>query len=661
VEHAKPTSAWASLSLLAPVRAIGTRPLEAEQVRLLHENALLSQLVALVNAAILAYVLWPEAGHGNVLAWLAAMVGVSLLRLAEARGFAQAAPAAAEVGRWRVRFLAGAFASGTLWGGAAILLFPQHSLPHQVFVSFVIAGMVAGAVATLSPVMPAFLLFALPALAPVALQFLLSDGPLHFPMSVMAVLFALAIITVARHVHATLRESLRMSQANLELAHFDVLTGLPNRLMFTKTLEQALLRSTRSGRPLALLFVDIDRFKHINDALGHDAGDQLLREAAQRMRRCLRASDFVGRFGGDEFVIALEDMPDEAYAGPVAAKVLEALGEPVQIEAREFHVTASIGIATCPRDAGDARSLQKHADVAMFRAKARGRNGYCYYAPQSDAHSLERLTLETQLNRAVERGELALHYQPKQDIRTGAVTGMEALVRWQHPARGMVPPAQFIPLAEETGLIVPIGEWVLRTACEQAAALRKDCAGSELRVAVNLSARQFLDESLLDLVQQSLAQSGLAPDALELEITESLIMQNPERTERMLRRLRELGVTLAMDDFGTGYSSLAYLRRFPVDTIKIDRSFIQGVPGASDGERITEAIIAMAHSLRLRAVAEGVETPQQLEFLREHGCDEIQGYFLCRPLPYPQLAQALPHLNRTPQPAPAPPRPVFWP
>jgi diguanylate cyclase (GGDEF)-like protein len=636
-------------------------PLETEQVRLLHQNALLSQLVALVNAGILAYVLWPEADQRNLVAWLFCMVVVSVLRLGEAAAFAHTAPAASEMRSWRNWFLLGAFASGVAWGASAVVVFPEHSLPHQVFVSFVIAGMVAGAVATLSPLMTAFALFAVPALTPMVLQFLLGDGPLHFPMSFMSVLFGLAMMTVARHVNAIMRESLRMSRHNEQLAHYDALTGLPNRVMFTQALDLALRRAERHGNQFALLFVDVDRFKNINDALGHDAGDQLLREVGRRLRHGLRASDIVARFGGDEFIAVLEDLPDTTYAGAVASKLLEALAAPMRIEGQELHVTASIGIATCPQDARDARTLQKIADTAMFRAKAQGRNTYRFYAPQADAHSLQRLTMETQLKRALERGELTLHYQPKQEIATGLVTGMEALLRWQHPELGVLPPTRFVPLAEEAGLIVPIGEWVLRTACEQAAALPAHAHNRRLRVAVNLSARQFLDETLVKLVERVLAQTGLAPSALELEITESLIMQSPDQTQRMLRALRELGVTLTMDDFGTGYSSLAYLRRFPVDSIKIDRSFINGVPGEADGESITQAVIAMAHSLNLRAIAEGVETAEQLEFLRRHGCDEIQGYFFSRPLPYPQLTRILEHLAAE-KPRQAPPQGVmFWP
>ena len=939
-----------------------------EQVRLLHDNALLSQLIALFNAGILSYVQWGVVDRPTIVFWLTCMVSVSLLRLGQARAFARAADMPERVSTWRNRFLLGVGASGILWGAAGVFLFPDHSLPHQVFVSFVIAGMIAGAVATLSPMISAFALFTVPATLPIVLQFLLRGGEVFFPMAVMAVLYGLAMAAVARHVNASIRTSLSLSHRNGELvevltganahaeqlncslqaevaerraketalreseesleaaqrmahlgswtydplsqraswspetfhiygveaggavpscwqllshlhsddrrrvygllkraltvgepyetefrivtpqrvmrwvhalgqpmvdatgktvfmrgtvlditqrksqerqldserkilqaiatgsrlsevldqlcrnveeqspslmcsvllldrggkhlhlgaapslpmeynravdgmkiganagscgtaaffnrqiivpdiasdplwenwrasalthglqacwstpipgtdrpvlgtfavytrtpcaptsedsaliaratdiariaierseaeerirqlAHYDELTGLPNRLLFHQAFEHALRRAERNARSLALLFVDVDRFKNINDTLGHDAGDSLLKEVGARLRASLRASDVLARFGGDEFVVLLEELPPEGYVAAVAANLLEALAVPLRIREQEFGVTASIGIATFPQDGRDAQTLQKNADIAMYRAKDQGRNSYCFYAPQGNVHSLERLTMEAQLRRALERGELELHYQPKQDISSGGVTGMEALLRWRHPELGMVPPARFIPLAEETGLIVPIGEWVLRTACAQTAALRSREGLPMLRVAVNLSARQFAEDSLIRLVSDVLDETGLGADALELEITESLVMQNPEQTAKLLVLLKQMGVHLAMDDFGTGYSSLAYLKRFPIDSIKIDRSFIQGLPGDVDDATITQAVIAMAHSLRLRAIAEGVETKQQLQFLREHRCDEIQGYYFSRPLPFDQFIE----------------------
>ncbi len=975
-----PASARQSGSALARDRTL------AERVRLLHDNALLSQFVALLNGSILGYVLWNEVEHARVVAWLACLFCVSLLRLGEARAFAAASDTARGVRFWRNCFLVGASASGLTWGAAALLLFPEHSLPHQGFVAFVIAGMVAGSVATLSPVMSAFGAFGAPALLPIVLQFLLRGGELYFPMSFMAVLFGLAMVAVARHVNASVRigleasvrnaelvevlktakehteelnqqlltevahrrekeEALRANEESLaeaqrmahlgswtydpvthravwsdetyrlyglapgaaapscwqlltrlhaedrrrvygllkralsdgegyetefrltgrngavrwvhalgqpiidaagkvillrgtvlditerkrqerlldserrvmramvagaplnealdllcqvveeqlpgamaavvqvdaatgrlqtraapslstaylraieaapagagcaaistrdrrrviasdlakaagdhatalrvglracwstpvpgaedailgaldvyfreprrptrteaelieraadvariaierseaerriqQLAHYDPLTGLPNRALFGQALEHALRRAERASRSLALLFVDVDRFKNINDTLGHDAGDRLLQEAGARLRQSLRASDIVARFGGDEFIVLLEDLPQIAYVTSTAAKLRDVLADAVRIDGQEFHVTASIGIAIYPDDGRDAQTLQKNADIAMYRAKDQGRNGYCFYSPHANVHSLERLTMEAQLRRALERDELEVHYQPKQDLASGAITGVEALVRWRNPELGTVSPARFIPLAEETGLIVPIGEWVLRTACSQMTELQKEAWGAGLHVAVNLSARQFVDQRLPALVAEILGSTRLASENLELEITESLVMQNPELATRMLREIKSLGVSLAMDDFGTGYSSLAYLKRFPVDSIKIDRSFIHGIPGDADGASITQAVIAMAHSLRLHAVAEGVENAQQLQFLREHRCDEIQGYFLSKPLPFAQLRSMLaaqaaqPHASR-----PAPIGVPVWP
>jgi len=941
-----------------------------EQVRLLYDNALLTQLVALINSAILAFVQWTQVEHVTVGAWLLGVATVSLARLSQAYGFQRAHPSHRTIASWRNAFLLGAAASGILWGAAGVLLFPANSFPHQVFTSFVVAGMIAGSVATLSPVLAAFVLFALPATAPIALQFLLRGGEIYFSMSVMAVIYGLAMIAVAKHVNAALRTSLSLSRRNdqliegltassaqaealnrsleaeiadrgqkelalrrsetlladaqrmahlgswtydpfkhdavwsaetfriygtdpsdtipscrelvarvhrddrtrvqtlmrramehgepyeiefriltpaqgvrwvqalcqpeahcdkgahklrgtvlditerksqqlqleserrlleaiatgsslpevldmlcrfveeqsvstlcsvhllehdsgllelvaapsvapelrdaisrvtvgpragccgaaafskqavivsdlandplwqdlrtetrssglracwslpipggltpvlgtftmfvreqrepspaetalaaritniariaierhdseqriRQLAHYDGLTGLPNRGQFNQVLDHALSRAQRAASSVALLFVDVDRFKNINDTLGHDVGDRLLREVALRLRECLRTSDVVARFGGDEFIVMLEDIPNCEHAAGVAAKVLEAIAQPLTVGERELHVTASIGISTYPADGHDLHTLQKHADIAMYRAKEQGRNGWRYYSAQADTHSVERLTLETQLRRAIEREELILHYQPKQDLVSGRITGIEALVRWQHPDHGLVAPAEFISLAEETGLIVPMGKWVLRRACEDAAGLGRLPGTGRLRVAVNLSAPQFAEDHLIELVAQALRDSGLQASLLEVEVTESMVMRNAEHAAHLLARLKEMGLRVAMDDFGTGHSSLGSLKRFPIDTIKIDRTFIQGLPGDNDDATLTKAIIAIAHSLQLRTVAEGVETREQLEFLRWHECDEIQGYYFSQPLPFDALAAML--------------------
>ena len=328
------------------------------------------------------------------------------------------------------------------------------------------------------------------------------------------------------------------------------------------------------------------------------------------------------------------------HVAAVAQKILAAVAKPFIVDAQEFHITASIGISTYPGDSEDMQGLLKNADIAMYRAKEQGKNNYQFYSAQMNVHTLERLALESDLRRALERNEFLLHYQPKVDIGSGRIIGMEALVRWQQPGKELIPPAQFIPLAEETGLIVPIGEWVLKTACARNKAWQEQGL-PRLRIAVNLSARQFAHESLLTDVARVLNETGLDPAWLEFEITESMVMHDPEHAVTLLSRLKAMGIHLSIDDFGTGYSSLSYLKRFPIDSVKIDRSFIQDLPGDGDDAAITRAIIAMAHSLRLKVIAEGVETEAQLGFLREHGCDEMQGYLFSRPLPEDELLRLL--------------------
>jgi diguanylate cyclase (GGDEF)-like protein len=428
------------------------------------------------------------------------------------------------------------------------------------------------------------------------------------------------------------------------IAFHDDLTSLPNRLMLTQYLDQALSRHRRAATQLAILFMDLDRFKVINDSLGREVGDGLLRQVAERLRAQAREGDTVARMGGDEFVVLIENQANLLDTSACARRLIQELSAPYLLGKNDCHVTLSIGISIFPSDGSDSQQLLKAADVAMYRAKATGRNNYQYYLPSMNVHTLERLELESDLSHALERGEFVLHYQPKVEIATSLITGVEALLRWQHPRRGLVPPSQFIALAEETGLIVAIGEWVLATACARNKAWQLQ-GMTHLSVAVNLSARQFADPMFLPRLTQIVHASGLNPSSLELEITESVVMSQGEGAVAVLEKLKSLGVQIAIDDFGTGYSSLAYLKRFPIDTLKVDRSFIRDIPADSGDMKITRAIIAMAHSLRLRVVAEGVETAEQLEFLRSQHCDAGQGYFLYRPLPDDEVTQAL-SLNR---------------
>ena len=450
------------------------------------------------------------------------------------------------------------------------------------------------------------------------------------------------LLRVARSIGSQVGQFIARKEAELNLTYFanhDALTGLPNRAMFGERLSQSLLRAQRSGRKVAVMFLDLDRFKIINDTLGHDAGDRLLQEVATRLRSCLRESDTIARQGGDEFVVLLEEMTETAQAVGVAQKILDAVAESFELAGQDYHVTASIGVSVFPEDGVDMQALLKNADIAMYRAKETGKNNFQFYSAQANRHSLERLALETDLRRALERHELKLHYQPKVDSRSGCVTGVEALLRWQHPTRGAIAPAQLIALAEETGLIIAIGDWVIRTACRDAQAW--GAAGNTIPVAVNLSARQFGCDGLADSVGGILRDSGLAATQLELEITESAVMDNAERAALVLDQLRAMGVRVALDDFGTGYSSLGYLKRFPVDSVKIDRSFIADVALDQDDAAITRAVIAMAHSLRLKVVAEGVETAAQVRFLQAHECDEMQGFRFGEPCDAAALALML--------------------
>ena len=414
------------------------------------------------------------------------------------------------------------------------------------------------------------------------------------------------------------------------IAQHDSLTGLPNRMALAIRLAQLLPEARRYERRLAMMFLDLDRFKIINDTLGHQVGDELLREVACRLSNIVRTTDFVARLGGDEFVIVLPEITTPADSALVASKIIAALATPVQVDAHELHTSPSIGISIFPDDGPDADSLLKNADTAMYHAKSAGRNNYQFYAAEMNQAASERMDLERKLRHAIARNELAIAYQP-QFAADGRPTGVEALLRWHHPTDGMISPARFIPVAEEMGLIVEIGEWVMQNACREMKHWI-DAGLPPLRVAVNVSARQLRRRDFCESVAGALAESGLAPELLELEITESSVMEDPEEAIDILQRLRRMGVTLAVDDFGTGYSSLAYLKRFPIDHLKIDRSFVADIEHDLNDRAIAFGTIALAHSLGLNVIAEGVETAEQLELLRQNGCDEVQGYLFSKPL-----------------------------
>lgn len=425
-------------------------------------------------------------------------------------------------------------------------------------------------------------------------------------------------------------------EARIEyLAHHDALTGLPNRTLFRDRFALATGLAERAAAKVALLFLDLDHFKTINDTLGHTSGDALLGHAARQLLATLRDTDTVSRLGGDEFLIAITDIHDLASVSRTASKILESLDQPFQLEGRELRNSGSIGIAIWPDDGGDFDTLLKKADTAMYQAKAGGRNAFRFFTEQMNADALERLQLRTALHRALERNEFLLHYQPQIELATGRVLGIEALLRWQQEGQPLTPPAVFIPAAEETGLIVAIGDWVLREACAQAVHLQKP--GLPLTIAVNLSAAQFRRGDLLRSVGHALAYSGLDPSLLELELTESVLIDDTEGVLTTIQHLKAMGLQLSIDDFGTGYSSLAYLKRLDVDKLKIDQSFVRDIVTDPDDAAIVRAIISMARTLKLKVIAEGVETEEIANLLRFFHCDEVQGFFYARPMPIDAL------------------------
>lgn len=458
---------------------------------------------------------------------------------------------------------------------------------------------------------------------------------------------------VVRHValFQDLSEAKRTEERLLYLSQYDVLTGLPNRALLKDRLDQALARAKREAGAVGLMYLDVDNFKTVNDSLGHGVGDQVLQGLAERLESCLGRGDTAARPGGDEFAVILSGVQEVDEVPLAARRVQQVLGEPFMVEGHELYVSVSIGLSLYPSDAPDGDTLLKNAEIAMYRAKEQGRGSFRLFTMAMNQRVRRRLKVENLLRKAIERREFVVHYQPRVDLASGRVLGVEALVRWQRPELGLVPPADFIPLAEETGLIVPLGEWVLLQACRQVRKWRQE-GHQDLKVSVNISARQLLwQHDVVMMVESALVDSGLPSQTLELEVTESVIMHNVEGAIAAMRQLKDMGVRLAMDDFGTGYSSLNYLKRFPLDVLKIDRSFIQGVPHQAEDVAIVSGIISLAHNLELEVVAEGVETREQSRFLHQKGCREMQGYLFSPPLAAEALGSLLRRGRLVPSPA----------
>jgi diguanylate cyclase (GGDEF)-like protein len=444
-------------------------------------------------------------------------------------------------------------------------------------------------------------------------------------------------VAIVRDISERMRNEARI----VHMAHHDTLTGLPNRSLIADRLQQAVLDAERTGQSVLVAFIDLDSFKLVNDTMGHNAGDELLKVVAGRMVDCVRRNDTVGRFGGDEFVLVLPHVDDNASAlVPLLDKILAAVVEPIMLEGQKMQVSCSIGVSLYPRDGRDADTLMMHADMAMYRAKESGKNNCQFYTHEMNIGLEEKMTLMDGLRKALAGQQLRLAYQPKVDLATGRIFGVEALLRWQHPERGAVSPDQFIPLAEECGMILPIGEWVLREACSQARAWQ-DAGLEPISISVNVSPRQFDDSHLVRRVADALHESGLSPQWLELEVTESMVMRDVAQSVAKMRELEAMGIALSIDDFGTGYSSLAALKSFPISRLKIDKSFVRDLASSEDDQAIARAIISLSHQLHMRVIAEGVETEQQRSFLLQNGCDEVQGYLYGKPVAPQEIAAQL--------------------
>ncbi len=426
----------------------------------------------------------------------------------------------------------------------------------------------------------------------------------------------------------------------VKLAHYDNLTALPNRVFFNEMLNKTIKHAKRHKNMMAILFIDLDRFKNINDAFGHHVGDLTIKEIANRFRTVLRAGDILARLGGDEFIILLNDIGHAKFASPVAEKILQACAEPIDIDNHQFSLTTSIGISIYPNDGTSLEDLQSNADIAMFKAKRAGSGIFQYFTKEMNFEAHKHTQTELALRKAISNNEFVLYYQPKLNLKDGSLAGVEALIRWDNPEHGLISPTEFIPMAEETGLIIPIGEWALREACRTSKAWQTE-GYQPICMSVNLSPKQFQYQDIATLVENILTETGLDPTHLELEITETAVMDDVESTITKLNNIRKLGVHISIDDFGTGYTSINYLKKFPISVLKIDQSFIKSIPQDQHNTAITSAIIALAHTLEMQVVAEGVETAEQLEYLADHHCDIVQGYYLSRPLPEQKIVLQL--------------------
>jgi len=619
---------------------------KSEQVRIIFASTPTSLFTILLSSFVLAAVLWEVIDHRTIIIWFSLTNLLSVIRIYLYQEFRKLPPDSLISNTWHNLAISTSIASGITWGAGGILLFAEHSMVHQVFLAFMIGGMCAGAITTLSAITVAVRGFVTIALIPVILKFNFVESAISLEMTIMSILFMIMILVSAQRLNLTILESLE-GRRQRELAerkirrqaHFDELTDLPNRRLFLTNLRQEMAKAERHRRFGAVFFIDLDRFKSVNDSLGHAVGDELLVEVAHTIAMRLRREDSIARLGGDEFVVLLPEVGEDqeaagSHASTIADEIRKLFATPFMIQNHDIHLTISIGIALFPTDV-TADDLLKYADVAMYRAKNDGRDRVRLFSEEMQEAVNQQRIIEKGLRQALENDEFELYYQGQYDDNNRLV-GAETLLRWNHPRKGVVTPAAFIDIAELTGLVVPIGEWVLRSACEQLSRIETD-----LVIAVNVSPRQFSDPDFVDNLKQILLDTGASPGRLKLEITENLAMANIEHTIETVKLLKQLGIIFSIDDFGTGYSSLNYLNRLPVDELKIDQSFVRDVSTAADHAVIVDTIIVMAKQLGLRTVAEGIETEAELEYLKSRQCAFFQGYLFSRPVPFDQFEKSI--------------------
>ena len=619
---------------------------KSEQVRIIFASTPTSLFTILLSSFVLAAVLWEVIDHRTIIIWFSLTNLLSVIRIYLYQEFRKLPPDSLISNTWHNLAISTSIASGITWGAGGILLFAEHSMVHQVFLAFMIGGMCAGAITTLSAITVAVRGFVTIALIPVILKFNFVESAISLEMTIMSILFMIMILVSAQRLNLTILESLE-GRRQRELAerkirrqaHFDELTDLPNRRLFLTNLRQEMAKAERHRRFGAVFFIDLDRFKSVNDSLGHAVGDELLVEVAHTIAMRLRREDSIARLGGDEFVVLLPEVGEDqeaagSHASTIADEIRKLFASPFMIQNHDIHMTISIGIALFPTDV-TADDLLKYADVAMYRAKNDGRDRVRLFSEEMQEAVNQQRIIEKGLRQALENDEFELYYQGQYDDNNRLV-GAETLLRWNHPRKGVVTPAAFIDIAELTGLVVPIGEWVLRSACEQLSRIETD-----LVIAVNVSPRQFSDPDFVDNLKQILLDTGASPGRLKLEITENLAMANIEHTIETVKLLKQLGISFSIDDFGTGYSSLNYLNRLPVDELKIDQSFVRDVSTAADHAVIVDTIIVMAKQLGLKTVAEGIETEAELEYLKSRQCAFFQGYLFSRPVPFDQFEKSI--------------------